>query len=89
MTDLQIDMSEVVYAPEMVLEVRSAMNGAINSQNNLMTWLMKKVDFNLISEEETAEYHRLIGASLGSVRKMMDVMETEVQMVGDNTPHLR
>ena len=86
-----IDMGEVVYYtdPQTILEVRSAMNGVINSQNQLMMWLTARVAIDRLEEEEKQQYHILLGSALNALLEMTTAMAKEDQVVGEDTAHLR
>ncbi len=86
-----IDMSEVVYDcnPQTILEIRGAMNGVINSENNLMMWLTARVNIEGLNDKEKEQYHILLGSTINALKDMTTAMKKEDQVVGEDTAHLR
>lgn len=80
-----IDESEVVIAPEMMLQVRSSMNNAINAQNRLVCWMTGKINSEDFSEEERQIYQDLTDESIKALQNLQTVLQHEDTLCPPNT----
>lgn len=81
--DTVVDMSEVKIAHDMVLEVRSAMNGVVNTQSKIISFLMRKIDLNTLSEDEKGVLNRMARNAADKMTTMIEVFEKEDEIVGE------
>lgn len=81
--DTVVDMSEVKIAHDMVLDVRSAMNGVVNTQSKLISFLMRKIDINKLSEDEKGVLNSMARDAADKMTTMMEVFEKEDEIVGE------
>lgn len=84
-----IDVSQVVYAPEMVLEVRSALQDALNSQLRMVNYLMKKVDMSKLNADDKEEFHQLGENNMRVLNKLKMVIDKEDSLCHPDTLGLR
>ena len=78
-----VDMSEVTIADDMVLEVRSAMNGVVNSQSDLISYLMRKINIDEFSLDEKAVLNTKANEAMIKMKHMMETFEKEDEIVGE------
>jgi len=82
----QCDMSEVQIVPGMVLDVRSAMNGLLNSYSGMISFLCTKIDTASFTETEAENLNRLTQDVTNKTKKLFEVFDREDQILGNDGP---
>lgn len=87
----QIDMSEVIINRDLgsVLEIRSAMNRTINEQNELIAWLLPRIDPSQFEVTEKEDFRNLCANSHAALADFAAALQKEDRVMGQNTKDRR